>query len=146
MYFNIFTLTLQDLQPAWDVKLEEGEEVPLQAPPLDAPPAPPPVLGTLMPIPEVAGDREGVLGEEEALRVRYPPPNSPPPVLPLALTCPEGATPEMIRSLRSTIMKVSITIYMIYTPGGGGCLTITHTTILTALLLPFRRRWSRWPS
>ena len=95
--------------------------MPPQAPPLDAPPAPPPVLGTLMPIPAVVGDQEGVLGEEEAIKMWFPPPNNPPPVLPLALTCPEGATPEMIRSLRSTIMKVSITIYIIYTPGGGAC-------------------------
>ena len=84
-------------------------------PPLGAPPAQPPVLGTILgPIPEVAGDTEGVLGEEEARKLRNPPPDSPPPVLPRALTCPEGATPEMVRSLRSTIMKVSI-----YTQGRG---------------------------
>ena len=43
-----------------------------------------------------------------------PSPRQPPPVLPRALTCPEGATPEVVRSLRSTIMKVSI-----YIPGRG---------------------------
>ena len=52
-------------------------------PPLGAPPAQPPVLGTILgPIPEVAGDAEGVLGEEEAHKLRNPPPDSPPPVLP----------------------------------------------------------------
>ena len=109
MYFNIFTLTLQDLEPAWKVEVGEGE--PSQAPPAGAPPASPIIGMAYGPPLEV--------GEEEALQLRYPPPNNPPPVLPLALTCPEGATPEGVQSLRSTIMKVSITSYMIYTPGRG---------------------------
>ena len=110
-------------------------------PPLGAPPAQPPVLGTLLgPIPEVAGDAEGVLGEEEARKLRNPPPDSPPPVLPRALTCPEGATPEIVRSLRSTIMKVSI-----YIPGRGVvCHYQQHYSNCTPL--PFRRPRSRWPS
>ena len=110
-------------------------------PPLGAPPAQPPILGTLLgPIPEVAGDTEGVLGEEEAHKLRNPPPDSPPLVLPRALTCPEGATPEIVRSLCSTIMKVSI-----YIPGGG---VVCHYQqyYSNCTPLPFRRPRSRWPS
>ena len=99
-------------------------------PPLGALPAQPPVLGTLLgPIPEVAGDAEGVLGEEEARKLRNPPPDSPPPVLPRALTCPEGATPEMVQGLRSTIMKVSIYIHTLLHTREGGCLPLSTTLV-----------------
>ena len=58
-------------------------------PPLGAPPAQPPVLGTILgPIPEVAGDVEGVLGEEEARKLCNPPPTGP-------LRCCLGPSPVL---------------------------------------------------
>ena len=90
---NTCTLIFSPFQemPGFYVKVE-GEEAPEGSQ----------ILGT--PTVEPAGARGQPAIDK---RAQWPPPASPPPVLPRHLTCPSNMSPTMVGLLRSTIVTVS---------------------------------------
>ena len=74
-------------------------------------------------------------------RLQWPPPASPPPVLPRHLTCPANMSPTAVGLLRSTIVTVSTLISI---PEGCELLDFLYYVPMRSSLdfSPARRQWT----